>query len=430
MIPLSTRMRPDCLENFVGQEHFMYKGSLLYNAIKNKTFDSAVFYGPSGTGKTTLARIIAREMDAGFTEINASTTGTKELKELIDNARLRFYGLEKRTTYVYIDEFHRWNRLQQDSLLKALEDGVLKFIGSTTENPYFSINNAVLSRVRNVYEFKRLDASHIRKLLLRALNDTEKGLGNLQIKYDEEALDILADLSGGDGRVSLDTLGFIVDNLDLSQKITKEMVAEAMQRKIGFFDKGDDRYNLLSALQKSIRGSDPDAAIHYFARLVDGGADIQMIGRRLMVIASEDIGMAYPSAISIVTSCVQAALMVGYPEAVINLSQAVILLASSPKSNAAHQAYAEALSDIQNKRIDEVPLHLRDSHYQGAKAQGIGKDYLYPHAFGGYVAQQYLPDNLYQEGVKYYRPTSNGSEASFKKFLEGLEKTYGRNHKG
>ena len=346
MIPLSTRMRPDKLEDFVGQEHFLYPGSLLYNAIKNKTFDSAIFHGPSGTGKTTLARIIANEMDSSFTEINASTTGTKELKELIEGARLRFFGLEKRTTYVYIDEFHRWNKLQQDSLLKALEDGVLKFIGSTTENPYFAINNAVLSRVRNVYEFKRLEAPQIKKMLLRALTDTEKGFGNLHIKYDEEALDILADLAGGDGRVSLDTLGFIVDNLDLSKKITKEMVAEAMQRKIGFYSKGDDRYNLLSALQKSIRGSDPDAAIHYFARLVDGGADIQMIGRRLLVIASEDIGMAYPSAISIVTSCMQAALMVGYPEAAINLAQAVIMLASAPKSNAASMAYFEALSPL------------------------------------------------------------------------------------
>ena len=430
MIPLSTRMRPDKLQDFVGQEHFLYPGSLLYNAIKNKTFDSAIFHGPSGTGKTTLARIIANEMDSSFTEINASTTGTKELKELIEGARLRFFGLEKRTTYVYIDEFHRWNKLQQDSLLKALEDGVLKFIGSTTENPYFAINNAVLSRVRNVYEFKRLEAPQIKKMLLRALTDTEKGFGNLHIQYDEEALDILADLAGGDGRVSLDTLGFIVDNLDLSKKITKEMVAEAMQRKIGFYSKGDDRYNLLSALQKSIRGSDPDAAIHYFARLVDGGADIQMIGRRLLVIASEDIGMAYPSAISIVTSCMQAALMVGYPEAAINLAQAVIMLASAPKSNAASMAYFDAIADIRSRNIDDVPLHLQDSHYQGAKDKEIGKDYLYPHNFGGYVQQQYLPDNLYEEGVKYYRPTANGSEASFKKYLEGLEEKYGRNYKG
>ncbi|SCJ76771.1 Replication-associated recombination protein A [uncultured Eubacterium sp.] len=428
MIPLSTRMRPDNLEDFVGQEHFMYKGSLLYNAIKNKTFDSAIFFGPSGTGKTTLARIIAQEMDSSFTEINASTTGTKELKELIEGAKLRFYGLENRTTYVYIDEFHRWNKLQQDSLLKALEEGVIKFIGSTTENPYFAINNAVLSRVRNIYEFKRLDSDNIKKMLLRALTDTEKGFGNLHIKYEEEALDILANLANGDGRVSLDTLGFIIDNLDLSETMTKEMVAEAMQRKIGFYDKGDDRYNLLSALQKSVRGSDPDAAIHYFARLVDGGADIQMLGRRLLVMASEDIGMAYPSAISIVTSCVQAALMVGYPEASINLAQAVILLASAPKSNAAFMAYQKASEDLRTRKIDDVPDHLKDAHYKGAKEMGLGSDYKYPHAYGGYVQQQYLPDNLYREKVKYYEPTSNGSEGSFKKFLESLEEKYGGNH--
>lgn len=427
MIPLSTRMRPSTLDEFVGQEHFIYEGSLLYNSIKNKTFDSAIFFGPSGTGKTTLARIIAREMDGNYTEINASTTGTKELKGLIDDAKLKFYGLENKATYVYIDEFHRWNKLQQDSLLKALEEGVIKFIGSTTENPYFAINNAIISRVRNIYEFKRLDDSCIKKILIRALTNTEKGLGNLNVKYDEEAIDILAELSNGDARVSLDTLGFIVDNLDLSKPITKEIVAEAMQRKIGFYDKGDDRYNLLSALQKSIRGSDPDAAIHYFARLVDGGADIQMIGRRLMVMASEDVGMAYPSAISIVTSCVQAALMVGYPEASINLAQAVVLLASAPKSNASYMAFEEALNDIRHRKIDDIPAHLKDTHYKGAKDMGLGEGYKYPHAYGGYVKQQYLPDNLFKEGKRYYRPTSNGSEASFKKFLEGLEKIYGNN---
>ena len=428
MIPLSTRMRPDNLDDFVGQEHFLYKGSLLYNAIKNGTFESAIFFGPSGTGKTTLARIIASEMDSWFTEINASTSGTKELKELIDNARLRFFGLEKKTTYVYIDEFHRWNKLQQDSLLKALEEGVIRFIGSTTENPYFAVNNAVLSRVRNIYEFKRLSRENIGALLHRALNDREKGFGNLNIGYSEDALELLAELSGGDGRVALDTLGFIVENLDLPQSITREKVAEAMQRKIGFYNKGDDRYNLLSALQKSVRGSDPDAAVHYLARLIDGGADIQMIGRRLLVMASEDIGMAYPSAVSIVNACVQAALMVGYPEAAVNLSQAVVLLASAPKSNASFLAYQEALEDIRTKEIDDVPDHLKDAHYRGADDLGLGRGYKYPHAYGGYVRQQYLPDNLYRSGVKYYRPTNNGSEASFKKFLESLEEKYGRNN--
>lgn len=422
MIPLSTRMRPSRLEDFVGQEHFMYPGSLFYNSIKNKTFDSAIFFGPSGTGKTTLARIIAREMDGKFYEINASTTGTKELKELIERAQDSFYGLEKKTTYVYIDEFHRWNKLQQDSLLKALEEGVIKFIGSTTENPYFAVNNAIISRVRNIYEFRRLSADNLLTIVKRAFTDKEIGFGNLDIKYDEEALKVLAQLASGDARVALDAVGFIVDNLGEGQTIDKKIVSEAMQRKIGFYDKGDDRYNLLSALQKSIRGSDPDAAIHYFARLIDGGADILMIGRRLLVMASEDVGMAYPSAISIVTACVQASQMVGLPEAAINLSQAVILLASAPKSNASYMAYNAAMEDLHRRQIDDVPPHLKDSHYSGAAKLGFGQSYKYPHAYGGYVKQQYLPDNLYKEGVKYYKPTENGSEASFKKYLEGLEK--------
>lgn len=422
MIPLSTRMRPERLEDFVGQEHFMYEGSLFYNSIKNKSFDSAIFFGPSGTGKTTLARIIAKEMDGDFHEINASTTGTKELKELIDNAKLSFYGIERRSAYVYIDEFHRWNKLQQDSLLKALEEGVIKFIGSTTENPYFSVNNAILSRVRNIYEFRRLSPANIIEIVKRALFDEQIGFGKLNIKCDDEALRILAELANGDARVALDTIGFIVDNLSEGQKIDGKVVAEAMQRKIGFYDKGDDRYNLLSALQKSVRGSDPDAAVHYLARLLDGGADIQMIGRRLLVMASEDVGMAYPSAISIVTACVQAAQMVGLPEAVINLSQAVVLLAAAPKSNAAYMALEAAMNDIKTKKIDDVPPHLKDAHYSGAKNLGHGQGYKYPHEFGGYVKQQYLPDNLYKEGVKYYKPTENGSEASFKRYLESLEK--------
>ena len=422
MIPLSTRMRPRTLEEFTGQEHFLYPGSLFFNSIKNKTFDSAIFFGPSGTGKTTLARIIAREMGGNFHELNASVTGTKELKELIEMAKVSFYGLEKKTTYVYIDEFHRWSKLQQDSLLKALEEGVIKFIGSTTENPYFAVNNAIISRVRNIYEFKRHTEEGIIKIINRALQDRDNGLGAINIKWDGDAIKVLASLSNGDARVALDTLGFIADNVDEGVVVKKEIVAEAMQRKIGFYDKGDDRYNLLSALQKSIRGSDPDAAIHYFARLIDGGADIQMIGRRLMVMASEYICMAYPSAVSIVTSCVQASLMVGLPEAAINLSQAVILLASAPKSNSANAAYERALSDIRHKKIDDVPNHLKDSHYKGAQDMGYGKTYKYPHEYGGYVKQQYLPDNLYKEKVKYYKPTDNGSESSFKKYLESLDK--------
>lgn len=420
MIPLSTKMRPTKLEEFVGQSHFIYEGSLLWNSIKNKTFDSAIFFGPSGTGKTTLARIVAKEMDAGFVEINASSTGIKELKQLIENAKLKFYGLQQETTYVYVDEFHRWNKLQQDSLLKALEEGVLKFIGSTTENPYFAVNNAIISRVRSIYEFKRHSKEEITKILENAVKDKDRGLGNLDIQFEDGGIDILADMAGGDARIALDTLGFIVGNLDEGIKISKDIIGEAMQQRTTFYDKSEDKYNLLSALQKSIRGSDPDAAIHYLARLIEGGADIQMIGRRLMVMASEDIGMAYPNAISIVTSCVQAALMIGFPEAEINLAEAVILLASSPKSNRSVMALYGAKEDLKNRQIDDVPDHLKDSHYSGAAKRGLGIGYKYPHDFGGWVEQQYLPDNLV--GTKYYEPGENGNEINFKKYLEGLRK--------
>ena len=430
MIPLSTRMRPSKLDEFVGQTHFMFEGSLFYNSIKNKTFDSAIFFGPSGTGKTTLARLIAREMDSSFVEINASTTGTKELKAVLEAAKDRFHGLLQETTCLYVDEVHRWNKLQQDSLLKAIEEGIVRLIGSTTENPYFSVNNAILSRVRNIYEFHRLTVDELMIILKRTIDDNEKGFGGLDVKYDDDTLRILASMSGGDCRVALDTLGFIIDNLGEGNEITREIVAEAMQRQTTFYDKEEDKYNLLSALQKSVRGSDPDAAIHYLARLLEGGADIMMIGRRLMVMASEDVGMAYPNAISIVTSCVQAAQMIGLPEAKINLAEAVVLLASCPKSNASYNALLEAEHDLRHKKIDDVPAHLMDSHYSGAAKLGRGLDYKYPHAYGGYVTQQYLPDNLYREGVKYYHPTDNGNESSFKKYLLELEKIDERNKKG
>ena len=422
MIPLSTKMRPDTLDEFIGQNHFMYKDSLFYNSIKNKTFESAIFFGPSGVGKTSLARIIAKEMDADFYELNASTSGIKELKEIIDKAKLKFFGLQKAKTYLYVDEFHRWNKLQQDSLLKALEDGVLRFIGSTTENPYFSINNAILSRVRSIYEFKRLTKENIIEILKKTISDKEKGIGCQNLSIDSKSIELIAELSNGDARIALDTLGFISDNIPNGTLVNEETISEAMQRQTYFYDKSEDRYNLLSALQKSIRGSDQDASIHYLARLVEGGADIVMIGRRLLVIASEDIGLAYPSAISIVTSCVQASQMVGLPEARIILSEAVLLLALCPKSNSSIIAIDSALADIRKRIIDDVPDHLKDASYAGASKLGLGKTYKYPHSFGGYVEQQYLPNNLYKEQVKYYKSSNNGKESALSKFNEGIKK--------
>ena len=413
-------MRPDDLSGFVGQQHFMYKGSLLYNAIENGSFESAIFFGPSGSGQTTLARIVAKKLDAGFVEINASQTGIKDLKALIDRARDKFYGLQKESTFVYVDEIHRWNKLQQDTLLNALEEGILRFIGSTTENPYFSINNAILSRVRLIYEFRRLSDDDILTLLERTLKDRERGFGALEVSYDEKALSALASISNGDARVALDALGFIIDNMDDDRTIDLSIVEEATQRKATFYNRRDDKYDLYSALQKSIRGSDPDAAVHYLARLIEGGEDEMTIARRILVIASEDIGMAYPQAVSVVVSCVEAAKMVGLPEARINFAHAVILLASSPKSNSAAVAIDEALGDLSSGRYDEVPDHLRDSHYKGAEKRGFGIGYKYPHDYGGYVEQQYLPDNLV--GANYYRPTENGSEAQFKKYLERIGK--------
>lgn len=421
MIPLSTRMRPAELDDFVGQEHFLTQNSLIYNSIKNGSFKSAIFFGPSGTGKTTLARIIAGAGKGKFIELNASAEGIKELKNVISSAHDSLFSANKESIYVFIDEFHRWNKLQQDSLLKALEEGTVNLICSTTENPYFAINNAIISRIGNVYEFKPLSDENILGLMRRALLDEVNGLGRRKLNLRDDILEYIASISAGDARIALDSLEFIVDNLAGNYDVSIDEIAQALQKNPYFFDKREDYYDMISALQKSVRGSDPDAAIFYLAKLMDGGTDIRTIGRRLVVMATEDVSMAYPNAVVIVNSCVEAALLCGYPEAMIPLAHATVFLASCPKSNSAYMALSRALKDIRTRRISGVPPHLKDSHYKGAASLKRGLSYKNPHEFGGYVKQQYLPDDLFREGVRYYFPGKNGQEGKFASYLESLK---------
>ena len=409
MVPFSTYVRPERLEDFIGQEHFLKRNALVYNAIKEGRFESAVFYGPSGTGKTTLARIIAKMQDDSFIQINAADVGISELKKILAEAKDRFYGIISKSTYLYVDEIHRWNKSQQDSLLSALEEGYIKVIASTTENPFFEINNQILSRIRNIYEFKSLANDDIVKLLKRGV-DIFAGDDRV-IDYDEDALMLIAEKSNGDARIALDTLGFILNSLKGEDRITEEKVYEITHdRQYMKFNKLDDKYNVFSALHKSMRGSDPDAAVHYLARLLQGGEDVKVIGRRLLVAASEDVGLAYPQVIGIVRSCVEAAHMLGMPEARIPLSQAVVLISLAPKSRSTYNAINSAIEEIKTGRIDDVPDHIRNFHNNNdANRPG----------------DQFLPDNLYKKGVRYYVPSDNGLEkdiySAYLKFKKGSD---------
>lgn len=421
--PLAYRMRPRTLEELVGQEEIVGRGTLLYRAIKADQLGSVIFYGPPGTGKTTLARIIANSTSSLFRPLNAVTAGKKDIEAVVAEAK-RELGMTGRRMILFIDEIHRFNKAQQDALLPAVEEGVVVLVGATTENPYFEVNGALLSRSR-IFQLKPLRAEHLKVLLYRAVQDKERGLGNMRIRLDEEAADFFARLSDGDARAALGALelGALTTPPDADGWIHIDLaVAEqCIQRKAFRFDKdGDAHYDVLSCFQKSIRGSDPDAAIHYLARLIEGG-DLKSICRRLLVIASEDIGLAYPSAISIVKSCTDAALQVGLPEAQINLAQAVILLATAPKSNSAVKAIGAALEDLRTKELGTIPPHLRDSHYAGAAKLGHGLDYQYPHDYPNhYVKQQYLPDNL--EGTVYYVPGENKTERAIRQYMKDLKK--------
>lgn len=413
--PLPARMRPRTLEEFVGQEHFLGEGKLLRRLIKANRLGSVIFYGPPGTGKTTLARLLATETKSAFHQISAVTAGVKELRDIIEDAYRRLSATGQRTI-LFIDEIHRFNRAQQEILLPHVEEGVIVLVGVTTENPFFSITSALISRSR-VFEFYPLSPEHIKTILLRALQDKERGLGQYEVIMEDEALDFLAQASDGDARRALSALEVGVLSCDQSPvRFTRQLAEESLQRKAAVYDQqGDAHYDTISAFIKSIRGSDPDAAIYWLAKMLEAGEDVRFIARRLMILASEDIGNADPAALSIAVAAAQACEMVGLPECRLNLAQATIYLALAPKSNAVIMAIDEATADIRHNRVLPVPVHLRDANYPGAKRLGHGTGYQYAHDYqGGIAPQDYL-------GIErtYYRPTDRGFE---KELAERLQK--------
>ncbi len=417
--PLAARMRPRTLDEFVGQESVVGPGTLLRRAIERDQLTSVLFWGPPGSGKSTLAQIIARTTRAAFENYSAVTSGVADIRKVIEQARERKRKLGQKTI-LFIDEIHRWNKSQQDALLPHVEDGTVVLVGATTENPYFEVNAPLLSRSR-LFRFERLSDAAIRDLLERALTDTERGLGKLNVTADADALDHLAQIANGDARNALSALDAAaqatVPDAEGKRHLSLALAEEGAQaRQLGYDKDGDEHYDTISAFIKSLRGSDPDAALYWLAKMLLAGEDIRFIARRLVILASEDIGNADPMALVVANAAAQAVMFVGLPEAQLTLSQAVTYLATAPKSNAATLAIGRAKEEIQTHGAKPVPKHLRDSHYPGGKAMGHGKGYLYPHDFPGhYVAQQYLPDGV--QGTPFYEPTEEGHEARIKRHL-------------
>jgi len=420
--PLAVRMRPRTLDDFVGQEDIVGEGKLLRRAIQVDRLQSAIFYGPPGIGKTTLAQIIANSTEAEFEKLNAVTSGVKDLREVIKRAERR-RGMYHKRTVLFIDEIHRFNKSQQDALLPAVEDGIVILIGATTENPYFEVNAPLISRSR-IFKLKELDKKDLIKVLTRALADRQMGLGEYQVEMSKEALEHLAMVANGDARRALNALELAVLTTpeDNGVRIIDLKVAEeSIQQKAIRYDKsGDNHYDITSAFVKSLRGSDPDAAIYWLAQMIEAGEDPSFIARRMIVHAAEDVGNANPHALMVAVSAAQALEYVGMPEARIPLAQAALYIASAPKSNAAVVAIDKALEVVKSQPTSGVPLHLKDAHYGGAKEFGHGKDYKYPHSYANsYVKQQYLPNELV--GSKFYQVTTNGYEKKIKEFLENLD---------
>ena len=421
--PLASRMRPATLDEVVGQEHIIGKDKLLYRAIKADKLGSVIFYGPPGTGKTTLARVIANTTSAEFTQLNATTAGKKDMEDVVKAAKDRL-GMFGKRTILFVDEIHRFNKGQQDYLLPFVEDGTLVLIGATTENPYFEVNGALISR-SIIFELKPLGKEDIKKLLLRAVTDTKKGLGSYQAVLEEDALEFLADISGGDARAALNALELGVLTTarggDGKIHIDLETASECIQKRVVRYDKtGDQHYDTISAFIKSMRGSDPDAAIYYLAKMLYAGEDIRFISRRIMICAAEDVGMADPQALVVASAAAQAVERIGMPEAQIILAEAVSYVACAPKSNASYMALNEAMESVRQKKTT-VPPHLQDAHYKGAAKLGHGLGYKYAHDYPNhYVDQQYLPAEL--EGERFYHPTENGYERQVREYFRKIGK--------
>ncbi|MBP3782126.1 MAG: replication-associated recombination protein A [Butyrivibrio sp.] len=421
--PLAARMRPRTLDEVVGQQHIIGKDKLLYRAISADKLNSIILYGPPGTGKTTLAKVIANTTKAEFTQINATIAGKKDMEEVVAKAKdnLGMYG---KKTILFIDEIHRFNKGQQDYLLPFVEDGTVVLIGATTENPYFEVNGALISR-SIIFELKPLSPDDIKKLLNRAVTDTERGMGSYKAVLDEDAADFLADIADGDARHALNAIELGIMTTERSGDglihITREVAEECIQRKVARYDKdGDNHYDTISAFIKSMRGSDPDAAVYYLARMLDAGEDPKFIVRRMMVCASEDVGNADPQALQVAVAASLAVERLGMPEARITLAQAVTYIATAPKSNAAYLAVDEAIQTVRETGNLPIPAHLQDAHYKSAGKLGHGIGYKYAHDYKDhYVKQQYLPYEL--NGKEFYNPTGNGYELKIKEHMKRLK---------
>ena len=420
--PLAAKMRPSTLEEFVGPEHVVGKGKLLYRAIKADKLSSIILYGPPGTGKTTLAKIIANTTKRPFLQINATTSGIKEIKDVVLKAKDKM-SVDGEKTILFIDEIHRFNKTQQDALLPHVEEGIIVLIGATTENPYFEVNKALVSR-SIVFELKQLESADIEKLILRALKDRERGYGYFKVNIEDKALKFLADVSNGDARAALNAVELAVLTTEKGKdgeiNITIGVAQECIQKRALNYEKdGDNHYDTISAFIKSMRGSDPDAALYYLAKMIYAGEDPRFIARRIVICASEDVGNADPHALQVAVAAAEAVNFIGMPEGRIILAQAVTYIACAPKSNASYIGIDRALDDVKNVKIKSVPSHLRDPHYSGAKELGHGEGYKYVHEYEGhYVKQQYLPDELL--GRVYYEPSSNGIEIKIKERLARL----------